>query len=71
MDLYRKNLQKNLSCIYTKKIPEGFETLFSSNDYIFKAFCYRKKNEDIQKKKKTHTHTKSHFHTPRYVKESN
>ena len=52
MDLYRKNLQKNLPCIYTKKVLEGFETLSpSSNYYIFKAFCYRKKKNGHTKKK--------------------
>ena len=69
MDLYRKNLQKNLPCIYTKKIPEGFETLFSPNDYILRLFAIGKRTRIFKKKK--HTHTQSHFHTPRSVKESN
>ena len=51
MDLYHKNLQKNLPYIYTKKIPEEFEISPSSNDCIFKGFCYRKEKNEYTPKK--------------------
>ena len=68
MDLYHKNLQKNLPCIYTKKIPEEFEISPSSNDCIFKGFCYRKgKNEYTPKK---HKKPLSYFQTRKIVLEA-